>query len=331
MQGSVPRAKVASCPGTGKESPVDSGIPIILDCDPGTDDALALLLTLASPELDVLAVTAAGGNVGVDLTLANALAITALAGSDVPVYSGADRPLLGAFVNEPRVHGVDGLGGVALPRGGPPAPGIAADAIRRILREATRPVTLVGIAPVTNLALALMTEPALAAQVEQIVLMSGAWGEGNATPAAEFNALNDPEALAVLLDCGRPVVFATLELTALAQATPERIAALRARGEGSCLRAACDIQASVPTSPRRGHGGGAPLHDPCAIAWLLRPGLFTSRPCSVRMDLGPGPSRGRTVIDRWNRTGAPHNASVLETLDADGFFALLGERLARLP
>ncbi len=252
MQGSVPRAKVASCPGTGKESPVDSGIPIILDCDPGTDDALALLLTLASPELDVLAVTAAGGNVGLDLTLANALAITALAGSAVPVYSGADRPLLGAFVNEPRVHGVDGLGGVALPRGGPPAPGIAADAIRRILREATRPVTLVGIAPVTNLALALMTEPALAAQVEQIVLMSGAWGEGNATPAAEFNALNDPEALAVLLDCGRPVVFATLELTALAQATPERIAALRARGEGRCLRAACDIQASVPTvaSPR---------------------------------------------------------------------------------
>ena len=149
-------------------------------------------------------------------TLANALALTALAGSAVPVYAGADRPLLGAFVNEPRVHGVDGLGGIALPRGGPPAPGIAADAIRRILREATRPVTLVGIAPVTNLALALMTEPALAAQVEQIVLMSGAWGEGNATPAAEFNALNDPEALAVLLACGRPVVFATLELTAQA-------------------------------------------------------------------------------------------------------------------
>ncbi len=304
-------------------------IHIILDCDPGTDDALALLLALASPELEVLAVTAAGGNVGLERTLANALALTALAGSAVPVHAGADRPLLGAFVNEPRVHGVDGLGGISLPRGGPPTPGIAADAIRRILREATQPVTLVGIAPVTNLALALMTEPALAAQVEQIVLMSGAWGEGNATPAAEFNALNDPEALAVLLACGRPVVFATLELTAQALATPQRIAAWRAAGGGRCLRAACDIQATVPLSPRLG-GAGAPLHDPCAIAWLVRPELFTARPCSVRMDLGPGPSRGRTVIDRWNRTGAPPNATVLETLDADGFFALLGERLARL-
>ncbi len=306
-------------------------IPIILDCDPGTDDALALLLALASPELDVLAVTAAGGNVGLNRTLANTLALTALAGSPVPVYAGADRPLLGAFVNEPRVHGVDGLGGIALPPGGPPAPGIAADAIRGILRGAVQPVTLVGIAPVTNLALALMTEPALAAQVEQIVPMSGAWGEGNATAAAEFNALNDPEGLAVLLACGRPVVFATLELTAQALATPERIAALRAAGPGRCVRAACDIQASVPSSPRRGHGAGAPLHDPCAIAWLLRPDLFTTRPCSVRMDLGLGPSRGRTVIDRWNRTGAAYNAAVLETLDGDGFFALLGERLARLP
>jgi inosine-uridine nucleoside N-ribohydrolase len=306
-------------------------IPIILDCDPGTDDALALMLALASPELDLLAVTVAGGNVGLELTLANALSIASLADCSVPVYEGADRPLLGAFFNEPRVHGVDGLGGVALPPGAPPAPGIASDVIRDILREEPDPVTLVGIAPVTNLALALMTEPHLAANVEQIVLMSGAWGEGNATPAAEFNALNDPEALAVLLACGRPVIFATLELTAQALATPDRIAALRRRGTGRCLRAACDIQASVPASPRRGRDAGAPLHDPCAIAWLLRPDLFTTRPCNVRMDLGPGPSRGRTVIDRWNRTGMPHNAAVLETLDGDGFFTLLGERIARLP
>ena len=110
-------------------------IPIILDCDPGTDDAFALLLALASPELSVLAVTVAGGNVGLERTLPNALALVALAGSDVPVYGGADRPLLGAFVNETRVHGVDGLGGIALPAGGEPAPGIAADAIRGILRD----------------------------------------------------------------------------------------------------------------------------------------------------------------------------------------------------
>jgi purine nucleosidase len=304
-------------------------VPIILDCDPGTDDAFAILLALASPELEVLAITVAGGNVGLECTLPNALALVRLAGSDVPVYAGADRPLLGALVNETRVHGVDGLGGIALPAGGRPAPGIAADAIRRLLRESPRKITLVGVAPATNLALALMTEPALIDNVEQIVLMTGAWGEGNATPAAEFNALNDPEALAALLACGRPVVLATLELTAQALCTPAHLEEWRS-ASGRCLRALCDIQATVPLGPRFA-GTGAALHDPCAVAWLIRPELFTTLACSVTMDLGLGPSRGRTVIDRWRRTGAPHNAVLLDTIDAEGFFALLGERLGKLP
>ncbi len=304
--------------------------PIILDCDPGTDDALALFLALASPELDVLAVTVAGGNVGLDRTLANALALVALTGSSVPVFAGADRPILGAFKSETRVHGDDGLGGVVLPPGGDPAPGVAADTIRAILRAAPEPVTLVGIAPITNFALALMTEPHLIDNVSEIVLMSGAWGEGNATPAAEFNALSDPEALAVLLASGARIVFATLELTAQALATPAHLAAWRASGTGRCLTAACDIQGSVPLSRRLG-GTGAPLHDPCAVAWLLRPDLFTTRPAAVSMDLGPGPGRGRTVIDRWGRTGVPPHALVLETLDSAGFFGLMQERLNRLP
>ena len=305
-------------------------IPIILDCDPGTDDAFALLLALASPEIELLGITVAGGNVGLDRTLPNALSLVALAGADVPVYGGADRPLLGAFVNETRVHGIDGLGGIALPTGGEPAREIAADAIRNILRNARRPVTLVGIAPATNLALALMTEPALTARVERVVLMTGAWGEGNATPAAEFNAYNDPEALAVLLACGRPVVLATLELTAQALCTPAHLAQWRTTGTGRCARALCDIQATVPLGPRFA-GTGAALHDPCAVAWLIRPDLFTSRDCAAQVELGPGPSRGRTIIDRWHRTRAPANVTLLETLNADGFFALLGERFARLP
>jgi purine nucleosidase len=305
-------------------------IPIILDCDPGTDDAFALLLALASPELEVLAVTVAGGNVGLDCTLPNALALVGLAGAKVPVYAGADRPLLGAFVNETRVHGVDGLGGIALPAGSRAAPGVAADAIRDILRGARQPITLVGVAPATNLALALMTEPALADRVECIVLMTGAWGEGNATPSAEFNALNDPEALAVLLACGRPVVLATLELTAQALCTPALLTTMREAGTGRCMRTLCDIQATVPLGPRFA-GTGAALHDPCTIAWLIRPDLFTTRDCAVTVDLGPGPGRGRTIIDRWHRTGAQHNATVLETLDGEGFFSLLSERLARLP
>ena len=362
-------------------------IPIILDCDPGTDDAVAILLALASPELAVLAVTVAGGNVGLEHTLANALALTALAGSDVAVHAGAERPLLGAFTSEVRVHGENGLGGVVLPAGGSAAPGLACDVIRRILREAAEPVTLVGIGPATNLALALTSEPTLTARVRQIVLMSGAWGEGNVTPAAEFNAWSDPEALAILLASGCRVVFATLDLTAQALVTPARVAAWReldsgrgggmdsgrggggdagsggggdagrgggpgrgggdaglggnpersgggdsgrGGGPGRCLRAACDIQASVPLLDRFGDLG-TPLHDPCALAWLIRPDLFTVRECSARMDLGPGPSRGRTLIDRWGRSGDAVNAAVLETVDADGLFRLLGERLALLP
>jgi purine nucleosidase len=303
---------------------------IILDCDPGTDDAIALLLAFASPEIDLAAITVAGGNVGLDHTLRNALALARLAGSAVPVHRGADRPLLGRFACAPYVHGEDGMGGVGLPAGGGPAPGLAADAIRALLRDAAAPITLVGIAPATNLGLALITEPALAAKVDSIVLMTGAWGEGNATPAAEFNAFNDPEALAVLLDAGRPVVLAGLDLTHQALVTPARVAALRRQDGGRCLAAACDILASVPPSARN-DGAGSALHDPCAIAWLIAPELFTARDCAVTVDLGHGPSRGRTLVDRWGRTGQPANATVLESIDADGFFALLGERLARLP
>jgi purine nucleosidase len=305
-------------------------VPVIIDCDPGTDDAIALLLAFPSPELDILAITVAGGNVGLERTLANALALSALAGAKTPVHAGADRPLLGAFASAPHIYGQDGIGGVVLPPGGPASPGIAADVIRRILREAAEPVTLVGIGPATNLALALATEPALAANVAQIVLMTGAWGEGNVTPAAEFNAYCDPEALAVLLLAGRPVALATLDLTAQALMTPGRVAAWRAMGSGRCLAAACAIQDSMAPSPRMGRAGW-PLHDPCAIAWLIRPELFTARDCPVRIDLGPGPSRGRTLIDRFGATKEAPNATVLETLDADGFFALLGERMALLP
>lgn len=305
-------------------------IPVIIDCDPGTDDTLALLFAFASPEIEVLAVTVVGGNAGLKLTLPNALAIRELAGADCPVFAGADRPLLGAFVSAPLVHGDDGLQGISLPAGRKPEAAHAADAIRGILRQATQPVTLIGIGPATNIALALATEPALAAQVARVVLMTGAWGEGNMTPAAEFNALNDPEALHIVLECGRPVVLATLELTAQALATPARLAALRGLGSGRCLHTACAIQEAVPLSARHNRAG-APLHDPCAVAWLIRPELFTTRDCHARVDLGPGPSRGRTEIDRWSRTRERHNVTVLETLDSDGFFTLLGDRLRALP
>ncbi len=295
---------------------------VIIDTDPGTDDAIALFLALASPEIEVALVTVTGGNVGLARTLRNARALLSLAGADIQVVAGADRPLLGCFEDAAYVHGEDGLAGVALPEGRPAAPGIAADAIRAALRT-TGPegLTLVGIGPATNLALALATEPALAAHVAQIVLMSGAVTRGNVTPHAEFNAWSDPEALSVVLGCGRPVTLVTLDLTRQAICTREWLAALPETGR--CMAAARAIMGSVPMRAYPS-GFGHPQHDACAVAWLIAPRLFTHAPARVAVDHA-GETRGRTRI-----TPGEGPARLLERLDSPGFFALLAERLARL-
>jgi purine nucleosidase len=303
----------------------------IIDCDPGTDDAIALWLALASPELDVRLVTVAGGNVGLAHTAANARAIVGLTGRAIPVAAGAERSLLADFRAETGIHGNDGLGGVHLPEGPPLAPGIAADAIRGTLRAAPpASVTVIGLGPVTNLALAFATEPALVDRVAEIVLMSGAWSEGNITPAAEFNAWNDPEALSVLLHLGAPLAMATLDLTAQALVTPDLLARLASQPGGACWQAALGILRALPSSRRFGHRG-FPLHDPCAVAWAVAPALFGAKPAFAEMDLAPGPSRGRTVIDRWERLGRPANLTLLEALDSDAFFTLLAARIRTLP
>ncbi len=307
-----------------------SSRPVIIDCDPGTDDAIALFLALASPELEVRLVTVAGGNAGLAHTLANARAVVGLTGRAVPVVAGADRPLLGSFTAAAHVHGADGINGVVLPDGPPAALGVAADAIRDALRSSGPDgVTLVGIGPATNLALALACEPVLAAKVREVVLMTGAWAEGNVTPAAEFNAWSDPEALAVVFACGRPITVATLELTAQALCTPARLVEFQSLGESACSRAAAAILTSVPMTERHGERGH-PQHDACAVMWLVAPALFTVRPAQAEVELGGGPARGRTVIDRW--AGRPNpNISLLDRLDADGFFRVLRERVATLP
>ncbi len=303
----------------------------IIDCDPGTDDAIALWLALASPEaIDLRMVTVVGGNVGLCATLPNARAVVGLSGRPVPVVGGADRPLLGRFEDAAHVHGNDGLGGVALPPGPPASPGLALDRMRDLLAQAApNSVTLVGLGPATNIALLLAAQPALAGGIAEIVVMAGALAEGNVTPSAEFNAYNDPEALAIVLGCGRPVTMATLDVTNQALCTPAHVAALRAAGNGSCLRAAADIWDRVPPSPRSG-GVGHEQHDACAVAWLVAPELFTHREVHASVDLGPGPGRGRTVIDRWGRLPFAPNARLLETVDAPGFFQLLTNRLASL-
>ncbi len=305
--------------------------PTIIDCDPGTDDAIALWLALASPELDVQLVTAVGGNVGLAHTLPNAAAIVALAGKRIPVVAGADRPLLGRFIDAAHVHGDNGLGGLILPSGPPPQAGLASDAIRARLREAApRSVTLIGLGPATNLGLVFATEPELADRVAEIVLMTGAVGEGNATPAAEFNAWNDPEALAIVLACGAPVALATLDVTNQALCTPDHIAQLRAAGGGATADAAARIWQAVKFSRRSG-GLGHEQHDACAVAWAVAPHLFRHATVLAEVDCGPGIGRGRTAVDRWHRSGRGSPATLLETVDAAGFFALLIPRLAALP
>jgi inosine-uridine nucleoside N-ribohydrolase len=306
--------------------------PTIIDCDPGTDDAIALWLALASPELDVRLVTAVGGNVGLTHTLRNARAIVGLSGRAVPVVAGADRALLAPYADAAHVHGDNGLGGLTLPDGPPAAPGLAADAIRAALRAAApRSMTLIGLGPATNLGLVFATEPALADRVAEIVLMTGAVAEGNVTPSAEFNAWNDPEALAIVLACGAPVVLATLDVTNQALCTGAEIAALRAAaGQGACATAALGIWQAVRPSRRSG-GAGHEQHDACAVAWAIDPGLFAGAPVYAEVECGAGIGRGRLAVDRWGRRGRPANATLLERLDARRFFALLTERLASLP
>jgi inosine-uridine nucleoside N-ribohydrolase len=305
--------------------------PTIIDCDPGTDDAIALWLAFASPELDVRLVTVVGGNVGLDRTLANARAIAGLSGKTPPVVGGAERALLARFEDAAYVHGDNGLGGLELPEGPPAAPGFAVDALRAALRAAEPgSVTLVGLGPATNLGLLLATEPALASRLAEVVLMTGALAEGNVTPSAEFNAWNDPEALAVVLGCGATVTLATLDVTNQALCTPAHVAALRAAGQGACARAAAAIWERVPLSRRSG-GLGHEQHDATAVMWLVAPHLFTSRAAHAEVDLAPGPGRGRTVIDRWGRSRKPANVRFLETLDPAGFFDVLIPRLATLP
>jgi purine nucleosidase len=300
---------------------------IVVDTDPGLDDAVALWLALGSAELETVAVLAGAGNVGLDRTLVNACSIVTMSGRDVPVHAGADRPLVGDRLDAVRVHGADGLGAVRLPPGRAPAPGLAADVLRRLLRSG-EVTTLVGIGPVTNLALALATEPAIARHVDEIVLMAGADGRGNQTPHAEFNASADPEALAIVLGAGPMVTFATLDLTAQALMTGQRLLGMEQLSSGACLRAAVALLRAIPAQARYADGG-RPVHDACAVAWLIAPGLFTARDCHARVLLD-GEERGRTVFSAPGR-GRPANARLLERIDADGFARLLGERLAALP
>jgi purine nucleosidase len=308
--------------------------PVIIDCDPGHDDALAILLALGSPELDVLAITAVAGNVPLALTERNARKVCELAGrADLPVHAGCDRPLGRELVTAEHVHGKAGLDGPALsePRMAL-AETHAADAIIELLRaHPPGTVTLCPIGPLTNIATALRAAPDVAARIKEIVLMGGAIGEGNITPAAEFNIYVDPHAAKVVFEAGAPLVMHGLDVTHQALVTPERLAAIRRLGTPVSRTVAELLEFyNIYDQTRRGRAG-APLHDPCAIAYLLDPALFDGRRCHVAIETRGEHTLGRTVVDWSGRTRHAPNALVINQLDADSFFALLTERLARLP
>ncbi|MFM5705227.1 pyrimidine-specific ribonucleoside hydrolase RihA [Aeromonas veronii] len=305
-------------------------LPVILDCDPGHDDAIALILALASPELDVLAVTTSAGNQTPDKTLNNALRILTLLGrDDIPVAAGALKPLARELIIADNVHGESGLDGPKLPDPAfAPQAMTGIELMARCLRESPEPVTLVPTGPLTNIALLLAAHPELKDKIARIVLMGGAAGAGNWTPAAEFNIYVDPEAADMVFKSGIPITMCGLDVTHEAQVMDEDIERVRAitNPVAQCVAGLLDFFMIYHRDPKWGFAG-APLHDPCTIAWLLAPELFHGVECRVDIETRGEHTVGMTVVDRYGLTGKPANALVLLGLDRPGFIDLLVTRL----
>ncbi|MBB5235430.1 nucleoside hydrolase [Deinococcus budaensis] len=309
-----------------------TSLPVILDGDPGLDDAIAWLLAFASPEdLEVLALTTVHGNVGLDRTTRNAGVTLALAGADVPIYAGADRPLLRELVTAANVHGETGLPAADLPEPvREPETEHAVNFIVRTVRERPGEITLVATGPLTNVALAFRLAPDLPGKVREVVWMGGSTGEGNRTPSAEFNALADPHAAQIVLTSGARVRMFGLNATMQAVATPERVERLRGLGNraGRVSAELLTFYAGIYRE-RYGLSGGA-LHDPLAVAAVIRPKLCRMQPMNVQVETHEGLNLGRTVCDLYGVTGEPANVEVAVEVDDEAFFELLLERVGRL-
>jgi purine nucleosidase len=308
--------------------------PIIIDTDPGTDDAVAILLALAIPELDVLGLAAVAGNAPLQFTERNARAVLELAGRpEIPVYAGCPRPIFGSHIAAEHAHGGSGLGGLELP---PPQtrlrPQHGVDFLIETLRAAEpRSVTICALGPLTNIATALIKAPEIAGLMAGLIVMGGAsYALGNTTPAAEFNMHADPFAAAVVFGSGAPITMIPLDLTHQALSTPERIAGVRTLGN-RCGHAAARLLEPPPVARGRGKRPTYALHDPCVIAYLLAPELFEGVEANVAIETQSSLTVGMTVIDWRGISGRRPNARVMTKIDADGFYRLLTERLASLP
>lgn len=308
--------------------------PIIIDTDPGQDDAVALLAALGSPELDVRAITAVAGNVPLPLTARNARIMVELAGRpDVPVFAGCARPMVRSLTTAEYVHGPTGIDGADLPEPTVPlAEGHAVDyLIDAVMSSDVGELTLCTLGPLTNVGMAMVKEPRLASRLRELVMMGGGFFEGgNVTPAAEFNIYVDPHAAHVVFTSGVPITMMPLDVTHKALTSDARVQRFRELGTraGDAVAGMLDFfdrydEAKYGTD-------GAPLHDPCVIAWLLEPQLFSGRDCHVAIEHHSETTMGMTVIDWWGVTGEPATAHVVNEIDADAYFELLVDRVGGL-
>jgi inosine-uridine nucleoside N-ribohydrolase len=303
---------------------------VIIDCDPGHDDAMALLLALASPELELAAVTTVAGNQTLEKVTANAIRVLDVAGAnDIPVAAGADRALVHPARAAGEVHGETGLDGPELqPPSRRPEPLHAVELMARLLHE--RPHTLIPVGPLTNIALLLATHPELASRIERIVIMGGAVGLGNVTPSAEFNVWVDPEAAARVFGSGVDITMVGLDVTHRAMLSTARAEALRPSGRAGAFVA--DLHAFYRRYHLEVYGhDDTPVHDALAVASVIRPELLSTQHLPVEIDVTQGPCRGRTVVDQLRRSGTEPNAHVALDVDGDGFIDLLTERISALP
>ena len=304
---------------------------VILDCDPGHDDAIALLLALASPEVKLLGVTTVAGNQTLEKTTANAIRVLDhVRRADIPVAAGASRPLVRELRVAADVHGDSGLDGPELPPPSrQPASAHAIDWIATTVLAHPRSITLVATGPLTNVALFLARYPELAAGLERIVLMGGAIAQGNATPAAEFNIWVDPEAASRVFQSGLHLTMVGLDVTHQALIRPAH--AQRLSGGGRAGRLVTELLAFHARFHERDYGwDGAPVHDAVAMAHVIDPTLLTTTHCGVIVDTGPEPSRGRTHVDLHGWAGWERNGHVAVSIDPNRFIELLINRLNRL-
>ena len=309
---------------------------IIIDTDPGQDDAVAILLALASPdEIEVLGITAVAGNVPLSLTERNARIVCELAGRpDIAVYAGCDRPLRRKLVTAEHVHGKTGLDGPELPE-----PKIKLQEkhgvdfiIDTILQEPENSVSLCPLGPLTNIASAILKQPKIVSRIKQIVLMGGAYFEvGNITPTAEFNIFVDPDAAKIVFEAGIDMVVMPLDVTHKALVTGERNEAFR-RLKSPVGIAVAEMTDFFERFDKEKYGSsGAPLHDPCVTAYLIDPTIFSGKNINVEIETKSELTLGMTVADWWGVTDRKANTFFVGDLDSDKFFSLLTERLGRLP